>query len=235
LVYYVQSLIGPVITTLLFLTIFTLAFGDRAEVWGLPFVVFVAPGLIMMSVLQNAFMSPSASIILGKLQGNIVDTVMAPLSSLDLALGYGLSGVARGLIIGYTTLLCVAVFVDLPYHSHFLIFLALFNGGLMMSLLGTLTGIWGDKFDNQATISNFVVNPLAFLSGTFYSIDRLPETWQTISHFNPFFYVIDAFRYGFLGISDADPYMGMMIVGILNVVLLAWTYALFASGYKLKT
>ena len=232
---FIQTLLAPMVTTLLFLAIFALALGRLSQtVGGVPFMEFLAPGLIMMAIVQNAFANTSSSIIGSKMQGNIVDTLMAPLTAHELTLGYAFGGIARGIAVGVTVGLAMSVFV--PMHIHHLGFI-LFHAvaaSLMLALMGLMGGIWADKFDQMSAITNFVVTPLSFLSGTFYSIQRLPETFQALAHFNPFFYMIDGFRYGFIGSSDADPLTGVLVLTAVDAVLWVCCYRMIASGYKLK-
>jgi ABC-2 type transport system permease protein len=230
-----QTILAPVVTTLLFLAIFALAVGGAArQVGGVPFAEFLAPGLIMMAMVQNAFANTSSSILISKIQGNIVDLLMPPLSPGELTLAIAAGGVTRGLAVGAAVVIAIALFV--PIHLREPAFI-LFHAGaasLMLSLVGILVGIWSEKFDQMAAITNFVITPLAFLSGTFYSTERLPELWRLVAHFDPFFYMIDGFRYGFIGHSDAPPWLGVCVLVGANLGLWMLTYAGFRSGYKLK-
>ena len=232
---FIQTLLAPVVTTLLFLAIFALALGRLSQVvGGVPFMEFLAPGLIMMAIAQNSFANTSSSIVSSKMQGNIVDTLMAPLTAHELTLGYAFGGVARGLCVGTGVALAMSVFV--PVHIHhpgFIVFHAV-AASLMLALVGLIGGIWADKYDQMSAVSNFVVTPLSFLSGTFYSIQRLPDTFQALAHLNPFFYMIDGFRYGFIGTSDSDPMTGVLVLATIDAVLWVWCYRMFATGYKLK-
>ncbi|GAB6052366.1 ABC transporter permease [Magnetospira thiophila] len=230
-----QTIGAPVITALLFLAIFVLALGRAVtDVGGVPFVQFLAPGLIMMTMVQNAFANTSSSIIISKVQGNIVDILLPPLSPLELTLGIALGGVTRGLAVGLAVAVVMAFFVPMGIHN---IGWILFHGvmaSLMLSLLGMIGGIWADKFDHMAAVTNFIVTPLSFLSGTFYSVERLPETFRLLAHINPFFYMIDGFRYGFIGHSDAPLAIGAAVLVGANLFLGAVTYRMVATGYKLK-
>ena len=232
---FIQTLLAPMVTTLLFLAIFALALGRLSQtVGGVPFMEFLAPGLIMMAIIQNAFANTSSSMVTSKMQGNIVDTLMAPLTAHELTLGYAFGGVARGIAVGTVVGLAMSVFV--PIHLHhlgFIVFHAV-AASLMLALMGLMAGIWADKFDQMSAVTNFVVTPLSFLSGTFYSIQRLPETFQALAHVNPFFYMIDGFRYGFIGSSDADPLTGVWVLAALDAVLWVCCYRMIATGYKLK-
>ncbi len=233
---YTQTLVAPVITTLLFLAVFSLAIGGRAgaEVNGVPFLQFLAPGLIMMAIVQNAFANTSSSIVISKIQGNIVDTLMPPFTADELTLTIALGGATRGIVVGCVVAIAMSFFVPVHFFNFGYI---LFHGvmaSLMLSLLGMIGGIWSEKFDHIAAVTNFIVTPLSFLSGTFYSIQRLPEIWQTVAHFNPFFYMIDGFRYGFIGAHDADPYLGLAVMSGINVFLWLSCRQMFVSGYRLK-
>ena len=233
---YTQTLLAPVVTTLLFLAVFSLALGQyRPDIHGVPFTVFLAPGLTMMAIAQNAFANTSSSIVISKVQGNIVDSLMPPFTAHELVLGMAGGGMTRGICVGIAVALAMSVAVDLPISNPGLI---LFHGvaaSLMLALIGLIGGIWADKFDHIAAVTNFVVTPLAFLSGTFYSIDRLPEIGQTIAHFNPFFYMIDGFRAGFIGHSDTSPLLGIAVMTAVNIALWSLCTWMFKTGYKLKS
>ena len=231
----IQTIIGPAISSLLFLAVFSLALGRSIEsINGVNLPYFIAPGLIMMTMLQNSFANSASSIGQSKFQGNIVDILMAPLNNIELALGYIIGSVCRGLICGLATTLGVLIFVPLQIYSlSALLFYALM-GCIMMGALGTIVGIWADKWDQQQGVTNFIVLPLTFLSGTFYSISRLPEFWQIVSSFNPFFYNIDGFRYAFTGVSDSSLIQGMVFLTIINIVLITFCYLMFRNGYKIK-
>ena len=230
-----QTIFAPVVTSLLFLAIFTLALGRAVEtVGGVPFAVFLAPGLIMAAIIQNAFANTSSSLLISKIQGNIVDVLMPPMNPAELTVGYVLAGMTRGIAVAAATGLAIAMLVPLPMHSIVFVLFHGATGALMLSLLGVMAGIWADKFDQVAGVTNFVIMPLAFLSGTFYSIERLPLIWQTIAHFNPLFYLIDGFRYGFIGHADGSLLIGVLVVISVNVALWWLCHVMFATGYKLK-
>ncbi len=229
-----QTVAAPVVTTLLFLVVFTLALGRRGEVAGVGFTEFLAPGLIMMAMAQNAFANTSSSIVVAKIQGNIVDLLMSPLSPGEVTVAFALGGLTRGLLVGVAVALAMSVFVPVGLHDPWLILFHAMAASLMLALLGIIGGIWAEKFDHMAAVTNFVVTPLTFLSGTFYSIQRLPETAQVIAKLNPFFYMIDGFRYGFIGQSDAPPMVGVVVLIATDVLLGAVCYVMFAKGYKLK-
>lgn len=232
---YFQTVLAPVVTTLLFLAVFALALGRvAADVNGVPFVEFLGPGLIMMAMVQNAFANTSSSLIIAKVQGNIVDMLMPPLSAAEQTLAVALGGVARGLVVGCAVTLAMTLFVPVHIHSVFFIVFHAVGGSLLLSLLGMMAGIWADKFDHMAAVTNFIVTPLSFLSGTFYSIDRLPEGFHAFALANPFFYMIDGFRYGFIGHADGPVGIGLAVVGLADAVLLFATWRMLATGYKLK-
>jgi len=232
---YTQTLMAPVVTTLLFLAVFTLALGRSVEsIHGIPFSQFLAPGLMMMAIAQNAFANTSSSILIAKVQGNIVDTLMPLLSPHDLTLGFALGGATRGVFCGAVVAVAMAFFVPVEIHSLGFILYHGFMAAMMLSLLGMIGGIWSEKFDHMAAMTNFVITPLSFLSGTFYSIERLPEAGKLLAHFNPFFYMIDGFRYGFIGQSDAPLLTGVLVMAGINAGLWLVCYKLFKSGYRLK-
>jgi ABC-2 type transport system permease protein len=232
-----QTVWAPAITTLLYLVIFTVALGRSGRtVMGVPFADFLAPGLIVMAMLQNAFANSSFSLLVGKMQGNIVDYLLPPLSVGELIAGLIGAAVTRAFLVGAAVWLAmllwpgVSVTVREPL---WLLWFALM-GSLMLSFLGLLTSIWADKFDHAAMVSHFVETPLSLLSGTFYSVEQLSPLFQAVSHANPFFYVISGFRYGFLGISDSPLWIGAAVLLLLNVALWAACYALLKSGWKIK-
>jgi ABC-2 type transport system permease protein len=232
---YTQTIAAPVVTTLLFYAIFALALGGIVRMAGdVPFLKFLGPGLVMMSMAQNAFANTSSSVVIAKVQGNIVDVLMPPLSATELALGYVLGGVTRGLLVGLVTACAIWVFVPLGIHSPGFIAYHAVMASMMLSLLGLIGGIWSEKFDHIAAFTNFVVTPLTFLSGTFYTVDRLPEPFWWVAHLNPFFYMIDGFRYGFVGQSDGTLVIGVAMLAVTNLLLWALALRLISRGYKLK-
>ena len=235
-----QTILAPVITALLFLLVFNLAFGGTGRgIEGVPFLVFLAPGLIMMSIIQNAFANTSSSIMVSKVQGNIVDVLMPPLSPGELTLGYAMGGVTRGIVVAIAVgiVVWVAMRFDVPLTLHDPLAIAYFAvaAAIMLSLIGIIVAVWSEKFDNQAAIQNFLITPLVFLSGTFYSVEHLSGVFATASQFNPFFYLIDGFRYGFIGESDSSVILGAAVVAVIDVALWLCCYVMFARGYKLKT
>ena len=231
-----QTIIGPTMSSLLFLAVFSLALGRTVEtIEGISFNYFIAPGLIMMTILQNAFSNSASSIGQAKFQGNIIDILMAPLSSFELTVGYVLGSVTRGIICGIVTYFGIMIFIPLEIYSFFALMYFMIMGSFMMACLGTMVGIWADKWDQQQGIDNFIVLPLTFLSGTFYSINLLPDFWRNLSSINPFFYNIDGFRFAFTGYSDNSVLYGGLFLLILNIILFLLCYIFFRSGYKLKT
>jgi len=232
---YSQTLMAPLVTTLLFFAVFSLALGNAVKTVGdVPFLEFLAPGLVMMAITQNALANTSSSLIIAKIQGNIVDTLMPPLGAHELTFAYAMGGATRGLMIGFFIVVSMSFFVPMIPDNIFLVLFHGFMGALMLSLFGILGGIWADKFDHMAAVTNFVVTPLSFLSGTFYSIERLPEFAQTLAQINPFFYMIDGFRSGFITQSDSDILTGVLVMTGINTALWILCYRLFKTGYKLK-
>jgi ABC-2 type transport system permease protein len=232
-----QTVWAPAITTLLYLAIFTIALGRAGRmVMGVPFADFLAPGLIVMAMLQNAFANSSFSLLVGKNQGNNVDYLKPPLSTGELIAGLVGAAVTRAFLVGFAVwlvmLLWPGVSVDIRRPELVLWFGLM--GSLLLGFLVLLTSIWADKFDHAAAVSNFVVTPLSLLSGTFYSVHQLSPTFQAVSHANPFFYVISGFRAGFLGASDSPLWIGAIGLLALNVALWALCYALLKSGWKIK-
>jgi len=232
---YTQTLMAPVVTTLLFLAVFTLALGGRERMVGdMPFIDFLAPGLIIMAIAQNAFANTSSSLMVSKVQGNIVDMLMPPLTASELTIGMAMGGVTRGLAVGCAVAVAMWIFAEIGIHDPLFIVFHAVMGALMLSLLGIIGAMWAEKFDQISAVTNFVITPLAFLSGTFYSIQRLPELAQTIAHVNPFFYMIDGFRYGVTGHTDTVPAIGLAVMFGADLALWLLTARLFRTGYKLK-
>ncbi|HUS53202.1 MAG TPA: ABC transporter permease [Thermohalobaculum sp.] len=233
---FTQTVVAPAMTSGLFMLVFVLAFGERrGDVAGIGFGAFLAPGLLMMSVIQNAFANSSSSIIVAKIQGNIIDTLMPPLSPGEMLAGYALGGATRGIVCAVATGILIFPFAGIGLTHPIWAVCFVLSGSLMLALVGVLAGIYSDKFDQMAVITNFLITPLSFLSGTFYSIAILPEPFRTLSHFNPFFYLIDGFRYGAAGVSDANPVLGLAVTMALNIVLAATAWHWLRGGYRLKT
>ncbi len=237
-----QTIWAPAFTTLLFLVIFTVALGrEGREVLGVPFATFVAPGLIAMAMMQNAFANSSFSLLSGKMQGTIIDLLMPPLSPGELMTGILVAAITRAVAVGCTVALAMALWPGVSLAVEHVWAVAWFGlmGSLMLATLGLATSIWAEKFDHNAAITNFIIAPLSLLSGTFYVIENLSGVFQTVSRANPFFYVISGFRYGFLGASDIGGAGAVMTAGagllVLNIVMAAAVYALLRSGWKLKS
>lgn len=230
-----QTVAAPVLTALLYLLVFSHVLDRRVEVYGgVGYAAFLVPGLIMMSLLQNAFANSSSSLIQSKVTGNIVFMLLPPISYREFYAAYVLAAVIRGLVVGAGVWLVTMWFVELPYaHPLWILFFAVLGGAILASL-GVIAGIWADKFDQLAGFQNFIVMPLTFLSGVFYSIHSLPGFWLAVSHLNPFFYMIDGFRYGFFGQSDVSPWISALItIGSFAALSLA-TLNMLARGYKLR-
>lgn len=230
-----QTVLAPAVTTILFFAIFMVALGgDSRMVGDVPFSQFLVPGLVMMAIMQNSFANTSSSLLISKIQGNIVDVLMPPLSAGELTFAFALGGLTRGVLVIAAVTLPLMPFVEMTLpHPLIALYYAL-SASLLMSLVGILGGIWAEKFDHLATVTNFVIMPLSFLSGTFYSIERLPAVWQTISHYNPFFYAIDGLRYGFIDRADGPVLAGMLVLLVLNIVLGLACYTVFRRGWRLK-
>lgn len=236
-----QTVVAPLVSTVLFLVVFMQAFGTaRAPVHGVPYVEFLAPGLVMMAILTNAFANSSSSLIIGKVQGSIVDVLTPPLSAAELTIAFAVGAAARGALVGVVTTATCAAFMALSSSPmrleapHAIIYFAL-AGAFMFGLVGILMGVWAEKFDQLAAATNFVITPLTFLSGTFYAVKSLPEPFLTISAYNPVYYLIDGFRFGFTGVFEASPLVGALVVGGLDVALAAACYFVLKSGWKLKS
>lgn len=233
-----QTIWAPAITTLLYLVIFTVALGRAgATVLGVPFAVFIAPGLIVMGMMQNAFANASFSLLVGKIQGTIVDYLMPPLSNAELIAGIIGAAVTRAVMVGVAVWIAIALYPGVSVEVRHVWPVVWFGlmGSIFLALLGLITSLWAEKFDHLAAMTNFVVVPLSLLSGTFYSVKQLAPTFEAISHLNPFFYIISGFRYGFLGVADSPIAVGAAIVFVLNAVLGTALYLVMQSGWKLKS
>jgi ABC-2 type transport system permease protein len=230
-----QTVASPVITGILYLMIFSHVLGDRLEVYeGVPYSSFLIPGLIMMSLLQNSFANSSSSLIQSKVMGNIVFLLLTPLSYLQFFIAFLLAAILRGIFVGLAIYLLAIIYIDLPILHPFLVLTFSFLGGGLLGAFGIIAGIWADRFDQMAAFGNFVIMPLSFLSGVFYSIHSLPEVWQILSRFNPFFYMIDGFRFGFFGQSDVSPWFSLTILGISFILLSVLAIQMLKSGFKLR-
>jgi ABC-2 type transport system permease protein len=230
-----QTVAAPVLTSLLYLLIFSHVLEQHVKVYdNVSYTSFLVPGLVMMSVLQNAFANSSSSLIQSKVTGNIIFVLLPPISYRQFFAAYVLAAIVRGFVVGLGVLLGTIWFVGLSWAApHWILVFALL-GGAIMGALGVIAGIWAEKFDQLAAFQNFIIMPLTFLSGVFYSIHSLPPFWQQVSHFNPIFYMIDGFRYGFFGVSDVSPLLSLGVVAACFVVLTAFTLWLLRIGYKLR-
>jgi len=230
-----QTVVAPAVTNLMFFAVFILALGQNDRVIaGLPYAVFLAPGLVMMSMAQNAFANTSSSIIIAKVQGTMADILMAPLTAGQILTGYVTGGVIRGLMVGAVCLVTLLPMAAMSFHNPALIIVYGVLGSLLMAVLGVLGGLWSDKFDHMAAVTNFVITPLTFLSGTFYDIQSLPENWQFLAHLNPVFYMIDGFRYALTGTGESPVATRIAALGVGNAALLALTWVLMRKGYKIR-
>lgn len=229
-----QTVAAPVMTALLYLLVFSHVLEGRLQVHGVNYTAFLIPGLIMMSVVQNAFANSSSSLIQSKIMGNLVFILLTPISYLEFFLAFLAAAIIRGLVVGLGIYLSVIFFIDLPLQHPLWVMLFAIFGGALLGSFGVVAGIWADKFDQMAAFQNFIIMPLSFLSGVFYSIHSLPPFWQQVSHLNPFFYIIDGFRYGFFGVSDISPHLSLSVV-ILSFFTISWlALRLLKSGYKLR-
>ena len=230
-----QTLAAPILTALLYLLIFSHVLSAHVQVYpGVSYTAFLIPGLAMMSLLQNAFANSSSSLIQSKITGNIVFVLLTPLSPAQMFLAYVLAAIVRGVLVGLGVLLATMLLADVPI-AHPLWALAFaFLGGGILGALGIIAGIWADKFDQLAAFQNFLIVPLTFLAGVFYSVHSLPPFWQAVSHLNPFFYMVDGFRYGFFGQADVRPLASLLIVAAFLAALCAVSLRLLATGYKLR-
>jgi ABC-2 type transport system permease protein len=230
-----QTITAPIVTALLYLMIFGHVLQGRVHVYpGVGYTSFLIPGLVMMSVLQNAFANTSSSMIQSKITGNLVFILLPPLSHWDMFLAYVLAAMVRGLAVGMGVFLITAWFAHLSFVAPWWIAVFAFLGAAILATMGLIAGIWAEKFDQLAAFQNFLIMPSTFLAGVFYSIHSLPPVWQTLSHFNPFFYMIDGFRYGFFGQSDVPPLRSLAVVAIFLTFLAGFAVRLLKNGYKLR-
>ena len=233
---YMQTIIGPALTTLLFLIIFSIALGRSSKLVGeIPFLEFLGPGLIIMSMIQNSFGNSSSSLLSAKVAGNISDFLMPPFTPFEFTSAFLIGSIARGLLVGIASVALIITLVPIKVYDLVALLYFSFISCSIMGLVGIISGIWADKFDQMAAITNFLVTPLALLSGTFYSISNLPTTFYLVSQLNPFFYMIDGFRYSLIGYSDANIIVGATVLFILNLVLFLTTIVIIKKGYRLKS
>ena len=230
-----QTVAAPVLSALLYLLIFSHVLDAHVQVNGVPYAAFLIPGLVMMSLVQNAFANSSSSLIQSKITGSVVFVLLPPISYGEFFLAYVVAAVLRGLMVGLGVLLVTAWFAPLTFVAPLWILIFALLGGGILGAFGMIAGIWADKFDQLAGFQNFLIMPLTMLSGVFYSIHSLPSFWQQVSHLNPVFYMIDGFRYGFFGVSDVAPETSLMVVATSFFVVSAATLALLRSGYKLRS
>jgi len=229
-----QTITAPIMTAMMYLLIFGQALDGHVKVHGVSYMAFLIPGLMMMSVLQNAFANASSSLIQSKVTGNLVFIMLPPLSHWEMFSAYVLAAVVRGVVVGLGVFVVTAWFAHLSFASPLWIILFAFLGAAVLGTMGLIAGIWAEKFDQLAAFQNFVIVPLTFLSGVFYSIESLPPVWKTISSLNPFFYMIDGFRYGFSGQSDVSPLHSLIFVTCFLFVLASLALYMLRSGYKLR-
>ena len=236
LIVFGQTVFGPVLTGILFLIVISIAWGEeRGNVLGLPFIMFLAPGLISMQVIQQAFSHSSSSILMGKMMGNIIDLIGSPLSAAEVTLGIILASVTRSFIICIVSIICFNLIVEVNILNYYYFLIYLLLSSFLMGSLGFIAGMWAEKFDNMATVTNFFIIPLSFLSGAFYSIDKLPEIIKVVSTYNPFFHMIDGLRFSMIGISDGPINFGLLYLLFFNLVLWLIAYYLYKTGYKIKS
>ena len=230
-----QTVAAPVLTAILYLMIFGHVLEGSSKGYGqLSYTAFLIPGLVMMSVLQNAFANTSSSLIQSKITGNLVFVLLAPLSHIEFFGAYVLAAVLRGLAVGLGVFVVTAWFADLHFVAPWWIFIFAMTGAALLGALGLIAGIWAEKFDQLAAFQNFLIMPATMLSGVFYSINSLPGVWQTVSHFNPFFYMIDGFRYGFFGVSDTSPWLSLCVVSGALFLVTVTALSMLKSGYKIR-
>ena len=233
---WIQTIFSPLVSALLFLLVLSLAIGtDRSSVLGVPFINFLAPGLIAMQVIQQSFSHSSSSFMIGKIQGNIVDILYAPLSAGEVTLAITLASLTRSVMIAFISICIFQIFIDLEIKNYFTLIAFTLLSSFILGALGIVTGLWAEKFDHMATVTNFIIIPLSFLSGTFYTIDKLPGYLHTISKANPFFYMIDGFRYSFIGKSDGSITIGLVYLLGLSFIMWMAAYLLYKKGYKIKS
>lgn len=231
-----QTVAAPVVTTLLYMLIFVVATqGARGVVAGVSYAGFIAPGLVMMAILNNAFANASSSLIQAKIMGTAPDFLTPPLTPAELAAGFSLGAATRGVFVGLITALAVIPFAGFHMAQPWAVVFYALGAALMLGMVGVLAGVWAEKFDHLATVTNFVIMPLTFLSGTFYQVGRLPEPFATASHYNPFFYLIDGLRYGYIGHADGSLAVGVVMTLVLNALLAVACWRLFKSGWRLKS
>jgi len=233
---WIQTIFSPLISALLFLLVLSLAIGtDRGNVLGVPFINFLAPGLVAMQVIQQSFSHSASSFMIGKIQGNIVDILYAPLSAGEVTISITLAAVTRSIMIAFISICIFHLIINFEIKNYFTLIAYTFLSSFILGALGIVAGLWAEKFDHMATVTNFIIIPLSFLSGTFYTIDKLPSYLYTISKANPFFYMIDGFRYSFIGQSDGSISVGLIYLTTLSLIMWMAAYLLYKKGYKIKS
>ena len=233
---WIQTIFSPLVSSLLFLLVLSLAIGgSRQEVLGVSFIAFLAPGLIAMQIIQQSFSHSSSSFMIGKIQGNIVDILYAPLSAAEVTIAITLASVTRSIMIATISVVIFHLIIDIEIKHYLLLIVFTFLSSFILGALGIIVGLWAEKFDHMATATNFVIIPLSFLSGTFYTIDNLPNFLQVISKGNPFFYMIDGFRYCFIGNSDGSIFIGLTYLSVLSIIIWFISYVLYKKGYKIRS
>ena len=231
-----QTIVGPVVTSILFLAVISLAIGeDRQNVLGVTFIEFLAPGLIAMQVIQQAFSHSSSSLLMGKVMGNIVDLIGAPLSAAEVTLAIIFASITRSLMISVISIIIFSLMIEIEIKHYLIFFTYLFLSSFIMGAVGFIAGLWADKFDHMATATNFIIVPLSFLSGTFYSIERLPNFLNVLSQYNPFFHMIDGFRYSFINNMDGSIKFSLIYLIILSILTWFIAFKLYKKGYKIKS
>jgi ABC-2 type transport system permease protein len=233
---WIQTIFSPLVSALLFLLVLSLAIGTgKGNVLGVPFINFLAPGLVMMQIIQQSFSHSSSSFMIGKIQGNIVDILYAPLSAGEVTLAITLAAVTRSVMIAFISICIFHLIIDIEIKNYLILILYTFLSSFILGALGIVAGLWAEKFDHMATVTNFIIVPLSFLSGTFYTIDKLPGYLHTTSKINPFFYMIDGFRYSFIEKSDGSLIIGVIYLIILSFIMFMIAYILYKKGYKIKS
>tara|TARA_B100001093_G_scaffold154973_1_gene147646 strand:- start:509 stop:1321 length:813 start_codon:yes stop_codon:yes gene_type:complete len=233
---WIQTIFSPIITSLLFLLVLSLAIGNgRDDILGVSFLTFLAPGLIAMQVIQQAFSHSASSFMIKKIDGSIVDLLYAPLSAVEVTSAIILSAVTRSIIIATISIVIFYFIIEIKLQHVMILIIFTFLSSFILGAIGMIAGLWAEKFDHMATVTNFIIVPLSFLSGTFYSIDSLPSFLQAISKINPFFYMIDGFRYCFIGSSDGSVLFGIIYLSILSLILYLLSFTLYKNGYKIKS
>ena len=233
---WIQTIFSPLVSALLFLLVLSLAIGtDKGNVLGVPFINFLAPGLVAMQVIQQSFSHSSSSFMIGKIQGNIVDILYAPLSAGEVTIAITLAAVTRSIMIAFISICIFHLIIDFEIKNYFTLIAYTFLSSFILGALGIVAGLWAEKFDHMAPVTNFIIIPLSFLSGTFYTIDKLPGYLYTVSKANPFFYMIDGFRYSFIGQSDGSLVTGLVYLTVLSLIMWMSAYLLYKKGYKIKS